>query len=243
MNRTARLITLLQLLRSYRYPVTAQALATELAVSVRTIYRDLEILRDQGANIQGEAGLGYVLQQDLSLPPLNSNQAEVEALVLGLRWVCRHTDSHLIDAAKHLYHKINQALPDSLQHNIENSPLLVGSHYSHQHGESGFTPEIHHAIQNQTVLELQYLDLKQQPSQRRIYPLGLAYFENIRLLIAWCEIRSAFRHFRLDRIQALHRTQEQYQPSRAYLMRQWFQETGIPLQDFYFDQPKPTDTI
>ena len=75
MNRTARLITLLQLLRSYRYPVTAQALATELAVSVRTIYRDLEILRDQGANIQGEAGLGYVLQQDLSLPPLNLNQA------------------------------------------------------------------------------------------------------------------------------------------------------------------------
>lgn len=235
MKRSNRLITLLQLLRAYRYPVSAQTLAEQLDISVRTLYRDIELLREQGANIQGEAGLGYVLLEDLALPPLQLNHAEIEALVLGLRWVCRHSDTHLVQSAKSLFHKIQHVLPSEMQDALQNSPMLVGSEYRPQQGEHQFIQLIRQAIQSQSVLEMQYLDLKEQLSQRRIYPLALAYFNQLRLLLTWCEERQDFRNFRIDRIQQLELTQQHYQPDRAFLLQQWFNQQGINSQDFYFD--------
>lgn len=235
MKRSNRLITLLQLLRAYRYPVSAQTLAEQLDISVRTVYRDLELLREQGANIQGEVGLGYVLLEDLALPPLQLNHAEIEALVLGLRWVCRHSDEHLVQSAKSLFHKIQHVLPNEMQNALQNSPMLVGSEYRPQQGEHQFIQMIRQAIQKQSVLDMQYLDLKEQLSQRSIYPLALAYFNQLRLLLTWCEERQDFRNFRIDRIQRLELTQQHYQPDRAFLLQQWFNQQGINSQDFYFD--------
>lgn len=235
MQRTERLLLLLQLLRAYRFPVRAQVLANELNISVRTVYRDLEILRSQGANIQGEPGLGCILVEDVSLPPLTLNQSEYEALVLGLRWVCRHTDEHLVNAAKNLFHKIHHVLPETLKQAVEQSPLLVGSEYVPQSNENQCIHVLRLAIQQQQVVAIQYFDLKDQFTERRIYPVGLAYFEAVRLVIAWCEVRGAFRNFRVDRIQSIVATTEQYQPSRQILLRKWFQETGIQSQEFYLD--------
>ncbi|MBP6346570.1 MAG: helix-turn-helix transcriptional regulator [Neisseriaceae bacterium] len=235
MNRTERLMKLLQLLRAYRYPVSAQTLADELKISVRTVYRDLELLRDQGVTIQGEAGLGYVLVADVSLPPMTLSGQELEALVLGLRWVCRHADDDLVAAAKNLFHKIKQVVPAASSQAMEASPVLVGSEYLHRAQEKNLTPLIRDAIDLQNVLAIDYVDLKNSPSQRRIYPVALAYFNEVRLIIAWCETRQAFRNFRIDRIQGLQRLDERYQPARTFLLQQWFQETGIPSQDFYFD--------
>ena len=235
MKRSNRLISLLQLLRAYRYPVSAQTLAEQLDISVRTVYRDLELLREQGANIQGEVGLGYVLLEDLALPPLQLNHAEIEALVLGLRWVCRHSDEHLVQSAKSLFHKIQHVLPNEMQNALQNSPMLVGSEYRPQQGEHQFIQMIRQAIQKQSVLDMQYLDLKEQLSQRSIYPLALAYFNQLRLLLTWCEERQDFRNFRIDRIQRLELTQQHYQPDRAFLLQQWFNQQGINSQDFYFD--------
>lgn len=234
-KRSNRLITLMQLLRSYRYPVSAQNLVQELDISVRTLYRDIELLREQGANIQGEAGLGYVLIEDLALPPLQLDHGEIEALVLGLRWVCRHSDEHLVKSAKNLFHKIQHVLPSAMQEALHNSPMLVGSEYRPQQGENHFTQLIRQAIQDQSILNIEYIDGKKEPSERRIYPLALAYFNEVRLLLGWCEKRHAFRSFRIDRIQQLHNTLQNYQPNRAFLLQQWFNESGISNQDFYFD--------
>lgn len=235
MSRTERLINLLQLLRAYRYPVTAQVLADELKISVRTLYRDIELLRAQGANIQGEAGMGYVLAQDLSLPPLTLSHTELDALLLGLRWVCRHADPHLIHSAKSLFHKINHALPSALQKQAQHSALLVGSEYNPSSNEENWIYVLRQAIAQQKAIDIAYTDLKDQDSQRRVYPLGLAYFEQTRILIAWCEMRGDFRNFRVDRLQKLDITPHSYQPSREFLLQQWFKHTGIPHQDFYLD--------
>jgi predicted DNA-binding transcriptional regulator YafY len=87
MSRAERLLELMQSLRLRRRPVAGQALAEELGVSLRTLYRDIEALKAQGARIEGEAGLGYVLKPGFTLPPLMFSLAEVEALALGARWV------------------------------------------------------------------------------------------------------------------------------------------------------------
>lgn len=235
MNRSNRLISLLQLLRSYRYPISAQELAQELDISIRTLYRDIELLRQQGANIQGEAGLGYLLIEDLALPPLPLDHGEIEALVLGLRWVCRHSDEHLVKSAKSLFHKIQHVLPIAMQDALQNLPTLVGSEYRPRQGENQFIQLIRKAIQEQSVLSIQYIDIKKDVSERRIYPLALAYFNEVRLLLSWCEMRQDFRNFRIDRIQQLNKTSQYYQTDRAFLLQQWFNQSGVKGQDFYFD--------
>ena len=87
MSRASRLLDLLQLLRRHRAPVTGPALAQELGISIRTLYRDIATLQAQGADIQGEPGLGYVLRPGFTLPPLMFSADEIEALVIGSRWV------------------------------------------------------------------------------------------------------------------------------------------------------------
>ena len=58
LSRSERLLDLIQILRRHRYPIQGAALAQELNISLRTLYRDIALLNAQGARIDGEAGLG-----------------------------------------------------------------------------------------------------------------------------------------------------------------------------------------
>ena len=115
MSRSARLLALLQALRCRRRPVTAAALARELQVSERTIYRDLSELAAQGAPVQGEAGVGYMLRPGLFLPPLMLTEDETEAILLGLRYVDQRGDDVLTKAAANAHAKILAVLPQEGQ--------------------------------------------------------------------------------------------------------------------------------
>ena len=87
MQRAERLIVLVDTLRRHRWPVTASALGEQLGVSTRTIYRDIQSLIGLGAPIDGEAGVGYLLRKGFFMPPLMFSPVELEALLLGARWV------------------------------------------------------------------------------------------------------------------------------------------------------------
>ena len=89
MSRSERLLDLLQALRRRRRPVSGKVLAGEIGVSIRTLYRDIASLQAEGAAIEGEPGVGYVLRPGFFLPPLMFPPEEIEALVLGSRWVAR----------------------------------------------------------------------------------------------------------------------------------------------------------
>ena len=95
MSRAQRLLDLIQLLRGYRRPVSGAVLAEALGISLRTLYRDIETLNAQGAQIDGEPGVGYVLRPGFMLPPLMFSEDEIEAIVLGSRWVADRTDAAL----------------------------------------------------------------------------------------------------------------------------------------------------
>jgi predicted DNA-binding transcriptional regulator YafY len=92
MSRAERLLALLQILRRHRQPVTGRALAEELGISVRSLYRDIATLQTQGARIDGESGLGYLLRPGFTIPPLMFSEEEIQALVLGSRWVAARGD-------------------------------------------------------------------------------------------------------------------------------------------------------
>src|SRR5580698_3000252 len=106
MSRAQRLLDLIQILRRHRFPVAGTALADELGISLRTLYRDIDTLKAQGAHIDGEPGVGYILRPGFMLPPLMFSEEEIEALVLGSRWVHQRADRALADAAANVLAKI-----------------------------------------------------------------------------------------------------------------------------------------
>lgn len=220
MSRAARLLELLQVLRRHRRPVVGAALAQQLGISLRTLYRDIASLQAQGAAIEGEAGLGYVLKPGFVLPPLMFTAEELEALVLGSRWVIkRGKDARLAEAAGRALDKISAVLPAEARHQLESHALLVGP--ASKAAESPWLARLRAAIRDEQILQLTYLDLKGQLSERRIWPFALGYFEQVELVVAWCEQRQAVRNFRVDHIQALLDTGQRYPRPRQALLKEW----------------------
>ena len=123
MDKTERLFSVMDALRRHRRPVTAQVLAEEQGVSVRTLYRDVQTLIGLGAPIDGEAGIGYMLRPGFFLPPLMFSAEELEALVLGARWVEGRPDKDLAGAAKNALAKIATASPEDLRDRISSTGL------------------------------------------------------------------------------------------------------------------------
>ena len=227
MSRTERLLDLLQRLRAHRYPVSGAALATELNVSLRTVYRDIATLQAQGARIDGEPGVGYVLRPGFLLPPLMFSDDEIEALVLGSRWVADRADGRLGEAAKGALAKIAAVLPAELRHDLDTSALLVGPGAALAAGDANL-PAIRRAIRNERKLEITYKDLRERSTTRVVWPFALAFFDRVRMMVAWCELRDGFRHFRTDRIGALTLVDARYPRSRQALLKAWRALEQIP---------------
>jgi predicted DNA-binding transcriptional regulator YafY len=220
MSRAERLLALIQLLHRHRYPVSGRALAADLGISVRTLYRDIAALQSQGARIDGEPGIGYVLRPGFMLPPLMFSRDELEALVLGSRWVADRADPQLADAARNALAKVAAVLPPDLRHDVDASPLLVGPVDRIAAGDAALA-DIRTAIRGERKLDIAYLDLRAQPTRRTIWPFALGFFERVRVVAAWCEMRQAFRSFRTDRITALRIDDARYPQRRHALLRQW----------------------
>ncbi|OWT80034.1 MULTISPECIES: YafY family protein [unclassified Achromobacter] len=227
MSRAERLLELMQCLRRHRQPVSGQALAAELGVSLRTLYRDIASLQAQGAHIQGEPGLGYVLQPGFLLPPLMFSASELEALMLGARWVMKRTDVELARDAQNALAKISAVLPADLRQSLHDSTLLVAPAQVLPGGED-YLPLLRLAIRKERKVSIRYRDEKGRDSERVIWPFLLGYFERMRMVGAWCERRDALRHFRVDRILALTPVDERYPTRRLALLKQWRETQGIP---------------
>lgn len=226
MSRTSRLFELIDALRRHRRPVTAASLAGELCVSVRTIYRDVQTLIGLGAPIDGEAGLGYVLRPGFFLPPLMFGEDELEALVLGARWVERQGDQALALAATNALAKIAAAAPHDLRDTIGETGLWAPMRAA-DIAQSPVLQGIREAIRREEKLKITYGAAGAGPTERVIWPIALAYLEHVRMVAAWCELRQSFRHFRTDRIGTFEPTGERYPKRRAVLVKAWRRESGI----------------
>src|ERR1700758_2914183 len=125
MRRADRLFDIIQRLRTARGPMTAAALAEELEVTTRTVYRDVAALQARRVPIEGEAGIGYVLRRGFDLPPLMFTLDEIEAIAVGARLVARTGDAGLQDAAESVLSKVTVVLPDVLREQLSSAPIFV----------------------------------------------------------------------------------------------------------------------
>jgi predicted DNA-binding transcriptional regulator YafY len=227
MSRSERLLRLVQVLRRYRQPVSAESLAEELGVSVRSIYRDVQTLRSQGASIEGEAGVGYLLRPGFLLPPLMFTDEELEAMVLGLRLVTEHGDDGLGRACVDVVAKLRAVLPKDLRSLVDDVSLLAGP--ARERPPDGVDLAlVRRSIREQRKARIRYVDPRGAQSTRTVWPLGLAFFERARVVISWCETRQDFRNFRTDRITSWTPLTERIDRPRTTLLREWRAREAIP---------------
>lgn len=110
MRPADRLFQLVQLIRGRRL-ATAAWLAERLAVSLRTVYRDIADLQAQGVPIEGEAGVGYRMRAGFDLPPLMFTTDEARALVAAVRLAQPRLDAALAAQAEGALSKVLAVLP------------------------------------------------------------------------------------------------------------------------------------
>jgi len=184
-------------------------LSEVLEVSERTVYRDVQDLMASGVPIEGEAGIGYVIRRGYDLPPLMFTRDEMTALTLGARIVNSWADPGLAMAAQSVLSKVETVLPDALKGELDQtrlfSPLVqiparVGT----------FMGELRSAVDHRNKVVITYTRADGVDSKRIIRPLGLFFWGTVWTLGAWCELRQAFRNFRLDRVETLRVCDERY---------------------------------
>lgn len=229
MSRTSRLLDLLQLLRNRSTPVTGPDLAQELGISIRTLYRDIATLQGQGADIVGEPGLGYVLRPGFTLPPLMFSADEIEALVLGSRWVAARSDDHrLSQSAQQALSKITAVLPKELRERAEATNLLVARNAPAPAQVDASLIRL--AIRHEHRLTITYRGPDGAETERTIWPFLIGFFDEARVVAGWCELRAAYRHFRIDRITALTERGDRYPRRRAVMLKEWRTINSVPPQ-------------
>ncbi|MGD9865766.1 MAG: helix-turn-helix transcriptional regulator [Pseudodonghicola sp.] len=220
MAKTDRLFRLLHLIRGLTPPVTAARLAAAMEVSERTIYRDIEALRAAGARIDGAAGLGYTMTEDPALPPQTFTQLEIEALVLGLSEVQARGDAALGHAAADALVKITATLPERQQRQAVQAINLV-HRFAQPHAAAVDMTLLREASWAEEALEITYRDNAGAVTARRIYPLALAYLDNVVMLLGWCCLRQDFRQFKVGSILDARRSGDSFRPRRVPLLRQF----------------------
>ncbi len=199
MPRADRLYDILQILRDGETH-TARSIATRTGVSLRTLYRDMERLAASGVPVDGTRGAGYRIADVLTLPPLTLTPLEVEALNLGLAIAAEVADPDLKAAAARLADKIDAALPQSAIREAD-AWKFAASPFADAARGFGHLPTLRAAIKARQKLRLTYTARDGAVTSRIIRPLHLEYFGRIWTLTAWCELRAAFRVFRLDLIE------------------------------------------
>lgn len=208
LRRTDRLFDLIQILRDGRLH-RAQDMAGALDVSVRTIYRDMDTLVASGAPVQGARGVGYRITAAISLPPLTLTAPELEALNLGMAIVAEAADPALKSAAQSLADKIDAVLPERTVANADKWKFAV---YPFADAVRGFAqmPTLRAAIRARQKLRLTYHSKGDRITTRTIRPLHMEYWGRVWTLTAWCEVRDAFRVFRVDLIQSAEALPEMF---------------------------------
>ena len=232
MRRADRLFEIIQILRRVRRPVSAQAIADELEVSKRSVYRDIATLTAQRVPIRGEAGVGYVLEEGFDMPPLMLTAEEIDAAVLGALWVSTRAEPELARAAENLIAKIEAITPGPLRRHIAAAAMSV------RPVSPAAEDKVEAAMLRQAILEgrkvsLGYRDGDGKESKRVVWPVLLGYRDEGRILAAWCELRQGFRYFRTDRMTFAEALEQRYPESRGSLKDRWRKAMDAERESYF----------
>ncbi len=211
MSRAARLLDIIQILRDAHTPLRAHDLADELEVHARTIYRDIATLKARRVPIDGAAGLGYILRPGYELPPLAFTPDEMESIVVGAKLIRRTGDAELQRAAQSVVLKIKAVTSGNLDRQLADDAFFV-SDFGTPRSNLIDMAKVRRAIRDQKKIRIRYVDEHDARSERVVQPVGVAYYVEVTLIHAWCELREDYRHFRTDRITGIAFLKQGFSP-------------------------------
>ena len=224
MRRADRLFQIIQFIRRHRV-TTAAALAEALEVSERTVYRDIRDLVHSGVPNEGEAGVGYMLRKGFDLPPLMFTATEIEALVLGTRVVQSWADPELAKAAASALDRIASSLPDVLRTRLVESRLYApGFHVAPDVMDR--LQHLREAVDARRKTWVAYKDADDIATERIVRPLALSFFGYTWMVTAWCELRTDFRSFRLDRVAEVRVLDQRFEDEPGKRIEDYFKLIG-----------------
>ena len=214
-RRADRLFQIVQILRTRRR-VTAALLAERLEVSERTVYRDIRDLSLSGVPIQGEAGSGYRLMPGFDIPPLMFTGMEVEALIAAIAMLQTWSGDSLAKAAGSAQERLLAVLPTDRRIMAERNRILTPDFDKYPQTRRWFDV-LHQAMRQHDEVFIHYQNQKGEQSERVVHPLGLSFWGEVWVLVAWCEMREDYRCFRLDRCQVITLTGKRFaeRPDRS----------------------------
>lgn len=226
-RRADRLFLVIHALRGRRTALPARNLAETLGVSLRTVYRDIADLQLSGVPIEGEAGVGYVLHKSADIPPLMFTADELEALVVGTRFVRAFAGERLAKNARTALMKIEAVLPRELRERSAKTRIYAPI-WRDQHQSDFFKrlDALHAAIEAHRVLRIAYRDQEESSSEREVEPLCMAFWGGKWTLGTFCRLRDDFRTFRLDRIERLEETGEAFESESGRNLEAYLQTTS-----------------
>lgn len=175
-----------------------------------------------GAPIRGESGLGYVLEKDYFLPPLNFDPDELDAIMLGIRLIGARGDDMLSAAAKRVSAKISAVIDVKKIDTYKQLPFRAASRRTEVSEKAAkHLAFLRLAIRKRLQLNIHYIDLQGRESNRIALPLGLTIFDAVWLLTIWCENRSGFRNLRVDNITSAVSTGQQFRAESGKLFEDY----------------------
>jgi predicted DNA-binding transcriptional regulator YafY len=203
MNRIDRLFGITTLLQAQKY-VSADRIAEQFDISVRTVYRDIKALGEQGIPVSFEVGQGYFLVQGYFLPPVAFTAEEANALLLletlGATLADQSIQAHVAAALQ----KVKAVLRGPDQDRLTQLASRIKLHVpEYSEGNTAYLATIQSAIANRHLLEVDYRDKSGGSTRRQVAPIGLVFYNFTWHFIGWCQLRQAYRDFRVSRLQHL----------------------------------------
>jgi predicted DNA-binding transcriptional regulator YafY len=200
MNRIDRLLGIITTLQSKKF-VSAEKIAAKYNISVRTVYRDIKAIGEQGIPVSFEQHKGYFLVDGYFLPPILFSNQEANALLLMQAVVERFADKSIAAHYNAALDKVKAVLRNTDKEKLEHLQQHMGFQT-----RMGFSLNFSHlsqlqdAISNRQVIELEYKNVKDEVSKRKVEPIGLVFYAYNWHLAAWCYVRNDYRDFRVSRI-------------------------------------------
>lgn len=208
MNRVDRLIGILTVLQSRKF-VTAEKLSDKFGISIRTVYRDVKALGEVGIPVSFEPNKGYFIVQGYFLPPISFSSEEANALVLMASLADRFGDNSIARHGTAALDKIRAVLRSSEKESAQNLDDRIRV-LNPNPKPFDYLVEIQRAMATQTIVHIDYTDLKKQKTSRDIEPIGLIYYTDQWHLIAWCWTRNDYRDFIVSQINTLKNTSQPF---------------------------------
>jgi predicted DNA-binding transcriptional regulator YafY len=227
MNRIDRLFGILILLQSQKY-ITAEKISIAYGISVRTVYRDMKALQEQGIPLSFEQHKGYFIVQGYFLPPISFNSDEANALILMEKFLLGFADKSILQHYTTALNKVKNVLKNTQKEKLDHLQNHIKLQLPQRmNNDFEYLSLLQNAISAKQTLILNYKNNKEEVSKREVEPIGLIFYAFSWHLIAFCYLRSTYRDFKVNNFLAVKCTEQAFKVTEHISLNDYMKQLPV----------------